>query len=582
MANDRLIPNPRFQNLITFSILVDGTEIPGLISVLSIVVHKEVNRIPTAMVVLMDGDPAEQNFELSNQDLLIPGAEISISAGYNSTNNQIFKGIIVKHSIKINSKQASVLNIECKASAVKMTVGRKSKYFYESKDSDVAEEIIRDYSLQTDINETSTTHAELVQYHCTDWDFILNRTEVNGKICLIEDETIKISDPDYNQEPVLSLAYGDTIKEFEAEIDARLQYSEVKSKAWDYGNQEVIEVDASDPRIEESGNLTATDLAQVIGLDAFSMQHGGKANQEELQSWADAQLLRNRMAKIQGRVKFQGMQAVKPGDLIELNGVGERFNGKVFVSAVRHQIAEGDWLTDVQFGFNPEWFTEKYDISHPEASGLSPAIKGLQVGLVTQLGEDPDGEDRILIRLPIINQDEQGIWARVSSLDAGNNRGAFFRPEVGDEVIIGFINDDPRQAIVLGGLHSSSKPAPISATDDNHEKGIVTRSGMKLIFNDDENSILVDTPNGNKILLSEDDGSILLEDENGNKIQMNADGITIESVADINISARGDINIEGVNVTAKAQAQLKAEGSAGAELSAGGSTVVKGAIVQIN
>ena len=200
------------------------------------------------------------------------------------------------------------------------------------------------------------------------------------------------------------------------------------------------------------------------------------------------------MAKIQGRVRFQGTHLVKPGNLIELDGVGERFNGKVFVSAVRHQIANGNWLCDVQFGFNPEWFSERFDISHQEASGLFPAIKGLQVGLVTQLENDPDGEDRILVRLPIINHEEQGIWARVASLDAGDNRGAFFRPEIDDEVIVGFINDDPRQAIILGGLHSSSKPAPISASDDNHEKGFFTRSEMKILFDDDKKEITIETP----------------------------------------------------------------------------------------
>ena len=180
------------------------------------------------------------------------------------------------------------------------------------------------------------------------------------------------------------------------------------------------------------------------------------------------------------------------------------------------------------------------------------------------------------------DHEEQGIWARVASLDAGDNRGAFFRPEIDDEVIIGFINADPRQAVILGSLNSSSKPAPISATDDNHEKGFFTRSGMKILFDDDKKEVTIDTPNGNKIQLSEDQGSILVEDENGNKIQMNSDGIEIESIKDINISAQGDVNIEGLNVNAKANVQFAAEGSAGAELSAGGSTVVKGAIVQIN
>lgn len=582
MANERVVPTPGFQNLITFSILIDGNQIPDRVGVVSIVVHKEVNRIPTAIVVLDDGDVAELDFTLSNEELFIPGKRIEISAGYDSVNTRIFKGIIVKHAIKIKASGRSVLNIECKASAVKMTVGRKSKYFYEMKDSEVIEAIIGNYSIDFNIGDTSTTHAELVQYHCTDWDFMLNRAEVNGKICLIDNEKIEITDPDFNQKPALRLSYGISILEFEAEMDARLQYKEVKSKAWDYGNQEMIEVDASTPAIVENGNLSASQLAGVIGLDVFSLQHGGKADSAELQAWADAQLLRNRMAKVQGRVKCQGTALVNPGDLIELQGVGNRFNGKVFVSAIQHHIADGNWLTEIQFGFNPEWFTEKFDISHPEASGLFPAIKGLQVGLVTQLEQDPDGEDRILVRLPVINQQEQGIWARVASLDAGEGRGAFFRPEIGDEVIVGFINADPGEAVVLGMLHSSAKPAPITASDDNHEKGFVTRSKMKLIFDDDKKSILLETPKGNKILLSEAEGAINIEDENGNKIQMNSNGISIESTTDINIKAGRNLNIESNNLTLKANAQLKAKGAAGAELSASGTTVVKGAIVQIN
>ncbi|TEB40308.1 Rhs element Vgr protein, partial [Flavobacterium circumlabens] len=93
-----------------------------------------------------------------------------------------------------------------------------------------------------------------------------------------------------------------------------------------------------------------------------------------------------------------------------------------------------------------------------------------------------------------INNEEQGIWCRVASPDAGENRGFFFRPEIEDEVIIGFINEDPNNAIVLGMLHSSGKPAPITAADANHQKGIVTRSEMKVVFDDEKKSIGIETP----------------------------------------------------------------------------------------
>src|SRR5690606_26429567 len=137
------------------------------------------------------------------------------------------------------------------------------------------------------------------------------------------------------------------------------------------------------------------------------------------------------------------------------------------------------------------------------AAGLTGAIHGLQIGIVVQLENDPDGEDRIRVRIPVINNEDDGIWTRIASLDAGNERGAFFRPEIGDEVIVGFINDDPSDAVVLGMLNSSAKPATIVAQDVNHEKGFTTRSKMHLQFNDDTKTITIDTPAGNSIILDE-------------------------------------------------------------------------------
>ena len=63
---------------------------------------------------------------------------------------------------------------------------------------------------------------------------------------------------------------------------------------------------------------------------------------------------------------------------------------------------------------------------------------------------------------------------------------------------------------------------------------------------------------------------------------MNEDGIKIESIKDIILKAANDLKAEGVNVNIKASAQAKVEGSSGAELSSGGSTTVKGSVVQIN
>lgn len=581
MPEQRVIQTSRPANLVTFKILVEGSELSASFQVINIVVEKEINRIPTAKIILLDGNPASQNFELSNQDLLIPGKEIEIKTGYHSDEVTIFKGIIIKHNLKIRTNQ-SYLIVVCKDKAVKLTVGRKSKYFHKSKDSEILEEIIDSYGLEMDIEGSNNQHKQLVQFDVSDWDFCMSRAQANGKICFVDDGKITIQKPKLNESEVTTVSYGATLLDFDAEIDSRNQVSKITSYAWSSADQNLVETEAEDPSVSLNGNISANELATVIGLENFELKSGGGISDVELQEWADSKNLFNQLSKIQGKVKFQGIPEVKPGTLINLEGVGDRFNGKAYVSAVRHQITEGNWTVDAQFGVNPKWFSETVEINDAPAAGLVAAVNGLQIGIVTQLESDPDGEDRIKIRLPIVNNQEEGIWARVSTLDAGENRGSFFRPEIDDEVIVGFINGDPRDAIVLGMMNSSAKPAPIVASDDNHEKGFVTRSEMKFIFDDDKKSVVLETPAGKIITVDEDAGVIQLEDENSNLVKLDDSGITMESVGDISLSTSGDVKIEGTNVEIKATANFKAEGGAGAEVSTNAIAVLKGSMVQIN
>jgi len=581
MNNSGVIQTSQNPDLVTYTVLVEGNAISGTEHVHSVAVSKEINRIPTATIIVGDGDSSTQDFALSNQDLLIPGKKIEIKAGYHTDEETIFKGIVIKHNIKIR-QNSTMLIIECKDEAVKMTVGRKSAYFYDSKDSDIFEEIIGNYSLEKDVEETKVEHKELVQYNSSDWDFVLSRAQANGKLCFADDGKLTIAKPDLGQAEVETIAFGSTMLDFDGEIDARNQMKKVTSYSWNQADQKIVEAEGTDPSVSLNGNLSSGDLADVVGLDNLQLRHGGNLDESELQDWSDATMLYQQLSKVRGRVKFQGLHNVKPNTTLKLEGVGDRFNGKIYVTGVLHTISDGDWTCDAQFGLNPKWFSETFDIHTQPASGLLPSIKGLHVGVVSQLEEDPDGEDRILVMIPIVDGEKQGIWCRVSTLDAGKDRGSFFRPEIKDEVIVGFINEDPNDAVVLGMLHSSAKPAPIVASDDNHEKGFVTRSKMKLMFDDDKVSVTIETPEGKKFTMDEDADVITLEDDHSNVITMDSNGISIESAGEISIKASKDVKVEGMNVGIAANAEFKAEGSAGAEVSTSAIAVLKGSLVQIN
>jgi Rhs element Vgr protein len=587
MPNLRLLPEQQNTDLVTFTISVNGAPVGREIGIVSIAVNKEVNKIPWAKIIIQDGDVAKEDFEVSNQDTFKPGNEIEIEAGYHSEEATIFKGIIVKHGIKILRDRHSLLEIECKDVAVKTTAGRKNKYYYDSKDTDVIEEILNAHSISTDITSDADdpTHKEVVQYDSTDWDFIVCRAEVSGKLVLPDDGTVKIKKPDFTQEPVALLQYGGNILEMEATMDSAHQYAGVSASAWNYANQELSEQDAVEPVLKEEGNISSSDLSDVLGLDTYQLFHSGNINDQELRGWASAQLLKSKLSKIKGRVKFLGFADVKPGRLVELQGVGDRFNGIAFVSTVRHSINDGNWYTDINVGLSTKWFAQEDEVSSLPASGLLPAISGLQIGIVTQLEDDPEGEHRIQVRIPVIDAAADGIWARVACVDAGNERCSFFRPEVNDEVIVGFINDDPRHPVVLGMFNSSALPVPTDVfpeKDENHIKGFVTRSKLKFTFDDDKKIITLETPGANKIVINDDEGSIVLQDQNNNKITMNSDGITVESAKDLVLKATNNVSIKGVKIEAEATSEFSAKGNTKAALQSSGQTEIKGGTVMIN
>ncbi|MNR49972.1 hypothetical protein D3C85_1694280 [compost metagenome] len=105
---------------------------------------------------------------------------------------------------------------------------------------------------------------------------------------------------------------------------------------------------------------------------------------------------------------------------------------------------------------------------------------------------------------------------------------------------------------------------------------------MKFLFDDDKKSITIETPAGKKVIIDEDAGEITLQDENSNTVKLSSDGISIESGKDLIMKAKGDVTIEGMNIEITGQAEVKASGNAGTEVSSSATTTIKGSIVQIN
>ncbi len=563
-----------------FTVKAGGEAVSRAHHLLSASVSLVANRIGWARLAYLDGAAASGDFALSDTDLFRPGQTVEILAGSGSSSTSLFKGVVVRHSLRVREQSAPQLIVDCRHTAMKLTVAQRNASFFDQSDSEIIEAILGAANLDAEVETTPVIHRQMVQFHSSDWDFLLARAAANGKLVWPDGDRLIVKAPSVASSASVTLQFGATLLEFDAEIDARQQYSGVRGISWDPAQQTLSEIEAASPALSGPGNLAPDELADVAAAGALELHHN-TLSESEAQAWADATWSRARLNKASGRAKCEGIATIKPGDTVALAGVGARFNGNVFVSGVRHEfdLVQG-WKTHVQFGgINAVAHSQD---SAPPASGLLARVAGLQIGVVASL-EDPDGEHRVRIRLPVASPDDDGIWARVASLDAGSDRGFFFRPEIGDEAIVGFLDEDPRHAVILGMLHSSARAAPLPGSDDNHEKLYKSRSGMRLYFDDDKKIVQIDTPAGNSITLSEDEASIVLADQNGNKITLDADGISIASAQALKLSSEAEISIEsGTYLSAKGGTELKLEGGTQAEISSSAITKVSGSVVQIN
>lgn len=594
-------------SLVSFKVLIDGSQISESYDILDFKVFKAINRIATAKLKILDGSVAKENFTVSSGDDFVPGKEIELQIGYDMTTKSIYKGVIISQSLQSRGRSGSLLVVECQDKAVKMTIGQNNGVFADSTDSDVLQKLASNHGLSAEISSTSNTFPQIIQYYTTDWDFMLSRAEVNGMIVLASDNQLTVGAPKTSSAALMTLTYGSNIFDFDLKMDARTQLSGVQATAWDYKNQALVDASASDPSVPDQGNLSGSKLSSIANSDTFQLQTTANLETAALKTWADAQLLKSRLAKIQGEVKIQGNADIVPNAIVKIEGLGSRFDGDAYVSGVVHEISEGNWFTYITVGLNMDWFAKSVEVSAYPASALLPGIRGLQNGTVKQIYEDPNSETRIEVDVPIFkNSESSTVWARWVQPYATSGAGQFFMPEVGDEVVIGFLNEDPRFPVVLGSMYSSQNAPPYTPAEENPKKAIVTKSQIKIEFDDENKVLTLTTPGENQIILSDEDEGITIKDQNENKITMTSSGITMNSPADIQLTADGSVTISGTaGVTISSEAEVSVSGEAGlsmsglevsisgetsfsasggaeASLSAGGELSITGAMVMIN
>lgn len=577
------------------AIKADGAAIDDEIAVISVRTTADLNRIPQATVTLADGSVATNEFPLTDGDDFKVGTDIEVAAFFGSGEEQtIFKGVITATRLRITGGGGE-LELTCRDKATQLTEIRKTTSAAQVTDSDVMEQIIGDAGLTADVESTTGDPADIVQYDCSDWDFLRMLADRNGQVIAVDDGTVTTAAPDPSTGAVMTLTLGTDILEFDCKVDASQLFASTSVSGWDPSSQEVTTETADVTDGGSWGNSTFTDLTGVTGDRVNSATTPYAAGQVALAEIAKARALRPPLAALSGTCKYPGSALAKPGDTIEVTGVGDRMGGTAYVSGISHDIRSGSWTTTARLGLPAGWRSDSFGLAAPGAGSLASPVQGLHVATVLAImddgGANPMGDDTMIqVSVPLMGETPAELWARYAQPYASDGAGIQFLPETGDEVIVGFLSADPGAPVILGSLHSGSLGRTNDATEDNELKTITTKSGIHITFDDDKEILTAETPAGQSIVIDDDGSTITLTDVTGNTITMSDSGmelaaqgtLDITATQNITISSDLDVEISGMNVSATADVEFSAEGSATASFSSSGQTTVEGSIVMIN
>jgi uncharacterized protein involved in type VI secretion and phage assembly len=184
--------------------------------------------------------------------------------------------------------------------------------------------------------------------------------------------------------------------------------------------------------------------------------------------------------------------------------------------------------------------------SLPDGFAIAP-------GIVTN-NLDAIAEGRVQVRIPSVPAMEP--WARVPAVGGGSGRGLCWIPQIDDEVLVAFAQNDPSGAYVLGGLWSTRDRPPLTLPTDFLVKrviktGVAGGLGHEVEFDDALQSITITSSTRQKITI--DPLSIKIQNTAGTlsiSLDNTSQTVSIQSALKIELKAT-QISLEGVQVDIK-------------------------------
>lgn len=169
--------------------------------------------------------------------------------------------------------------------------------------------------------------------------------------------------------------------------------------------------------------------------------------------------------------------------------------------------------------------------------------------------DDPLNLARVKVELyGLDTSSDAAVWARVACPFAGADRGGFFIPQEGDEVLVVFVGGDARHPVVVGGLWNGAASPPETLNGRVDRWSLTGKAGTRIAIVEESDAtatIECSTPGGVKLTMTDESGGKVKIECAGNTVTIDTQGVSVEAAAKVKVQAASvDVSAGMVKVDA--------------------------------
>ncbi len=336
----------------SFDIVINGAPLPVEIKarVLSVSVDQDVHLPDMFSMGLEASDNSEQPTSwIDDPSLFAIGNTFEAKLGYLDDLKSLMVGEITSMEPRFSFGHQPILTVRGHDRRHRLNRGRKTRTFVQQKDSDIAAQIAGEAGLSAQTTDSSVTHEYILQANQTDMEFLQERARLIRYEVIVEDKTLVFRPASNAEGEAVILVLGDDLLEFYPRLSSMLLVSEVAVRGWDMREKkEIVGQARSGDEVSAMGAQTrAANLAEnVFGTAIGQMTNHPVSTQAEADQIAKARFNRAAMALVTGEGVCQGRTGLRAGQVIKLDGLGQRFSGQYYVSSALHRFStDGSYVT---------------------------------------------------------------------------------------------------------------------------------------------------------------------------------------------------------------------------------------------